>query len=309
MPFAIFDSPKDPFFNLALEETLCHFAAEENEPVLFLWQNPLCCVIGRNQNPWLECSLSEMERAGALLVRRKTGGGAVVHDGGNLNFSFCMPSEKYDLGRQLSVIVKALSGYGICAEVSGRNDLTVSGRKFSGNAFRHSESFSLHHGTLLINSELGRFGVFLTPDEKKLRAKGVRSVSSRVANLSEFSPEITVSGLCRELVRRFEAEYGKAGVLSAKDFDVSALSGEYASDAFRFGKTPAFSETVSLRCPSGGITVGLSVEGGHISDCAVWSDSLDAELPQKLKPLLLGKPYSTDSVEKCIFELLGETKL
>ena len=164
-----------PYENLAAEEIFCNMCACIGVRGIFLWQNKDTVVIGQNQNPWRECRLSEMEREGVKLARRKTGGGAVFHDLGNLNFSFCAPRELYDQELNYKIIVDAVRKAGIPAEINGRNDITAGGRKFSGNAFRHTQSYSLAHGTLLISSDLSRLSSYLTPSEDKLKGKGTLS--------------------------------------------------------------------------------------------------------------------------------------
>lgn len=305
MPFVIQNSSCDPFVNLALEETLCAYAAQKGEAVMFLWQNRLCCVIGVNQNPWLECDVEAMDKAGAILVRRKTGGGAVCHDLGNLNFSFCSPKGSFDTQKGNAIVLSALGSLGIDAEASGRNDICVCGKKISGSAFRHSGDFSLHHGTLLVDSDLSLFPKLLTPDSQKLAAKGVRSVGARVANLSDFAPDVTVEVLRIALEAAFTEKMGAVETLSSDGFDVSALSEFYASHGFRFGRTPVFSENLSFRLPGAGISVGLTVEKGVVTDCHVWTDSLDTALPGMLSAVLIGRPYSPDLVRSSAEELVG----
>src|SRR6056297_3762446 len=139
----------DPWHNLAFEEYLLN-QVEENEVILYLWQNDNTGVIGRNQNAWKECRSELLAEEGGKLARRLSGGGAVYHDLGNLNFTFIMDKDNYNLKKQLKVILEAVRDQGIEAEFSGRNDLVVKSKKFSGNAFYFGSETAYHHGTILV---------------------------------------------------------------------------------------------------------------------------------------------------------------
>ena len=145
----------DPHRNLALETALMD-AIQPGDMCLYLWQNQHTVVIGRNQNAWKECRCELLHEEGGTLARRPSGGGAVYHDLGNLNFTFAASPERYDLNKQLGMILDALAIAGIRAEFTGRNDITIDGRKFSGNAFKHSKNCSLQHGTLLVSADMER---------------------------------------------------------------------------------------------------------------------------------------------------------
>ncbi|HIR12501.1 MAG TPA: lipoate--protein ligase, partial [Candidatus Choladousia intestinavium] len=141
-----------PYRNQAVEEYLT-FHTEPEECILYLWQNRKTVVIGKNQNCWKECRVQRLEEDGGYLARRLSGGGAVFHDFGNLNFTFCVRKENYDVGKQLEVILQAVRDMGLPARKSGRNDLIIEGQKFSGNAFYRSGDFCFHHGTLLVDTD------------------------------------------------------------------------------------------------------------------------------------------------------------
>lgn len=185
----------NPYFNLAVERWLLE-TLEPNCQVLYLWRNHDTVVIGRSQNPWLECNLTKMQADEVALVRRPTGGGAVFHDLGNTNFTFLTHGAGYDKQANSAIITKALASLNLKAMAVGRNDIVVedpsSGelRKISGSAYRELADRALHHGTLLICADLQRLAEYLNPRKKKLAAKGVQSVRSRVINLIEVKPDI-----------------------------------------------------------------------------------------------------------------------
>ena len=199
----------DPYENLALEEALLH-RVEAGELILYLWQNERTVVIGKNQNPWKECRTALLAEEGGHLARRLSGGGAVFHDRGNLNFTFLMREEDYDPDRQLTVIETACRSLGIPVERSGRNDLLADGRKFSGNAFYRHNGRAYHHGTLMVDVDLEMVQRYLSPSKAKLAAKGVDSVRSRVVNLREFVPTLTVRQLSDALTAAFAEVYDQA---------------------------------------------------------------------------------------------------
>lgn len=197
-----------PCSNLALEEYLLRHV-EKEECILYLWQNQKTVVIGKNQNCWKECKVEELQKDGGTLVRRSSGGGAVFHDLGNLNFTFLVRKNNYDLNKQLDVILKSVQKFGIDAKRSGRNDITVDDRKFSGNAFYTSGDCCYHHGTILLDVDMKNLSKYLTVSTEKLQSKGVSSVKSRVVNLKELNSEITKELMCEKLIQAFGEVYDK----------------------------------------------------------------------------------------------------
>ena len=202
----------DPRFNLAAEEIMFDRTVP-GQVTLFLWQNERTVIIGKSQNAWNEARVEKLRSDGGVLVRRPSGGGAVYHDLGNMCYTFVCSPELYSLPRQLKVILNAVKACGIDAEFTGRNDIvTPDGRKFSGNAFRFSGSAALMHGTLLIHTDFSRMSEYLSVPKAKIEAKGVSSVRSRVANLSEINPEITVERVKTDMIRAFLDEYQPGNV-------------------------------------------------------------------------------------------------
>lgn len=288
----------DGWRNLALDEWfLDHLQPEER--ILYLYRNENAVIIGRNQNPWKECDLSAMEADGVQLVRRITGGGAVFHDPGNVNFSFITGEAHYDTDGQFEVIRQAVASFGIPCEHSGRNDLLAEGRKFSGNAFCGRGEMRQHHGTLLIASDLTRLTRYLTVDPRKIRSKGIESVRSRVCNLSEFTPDVTPEAMIRALRASCEAVFGPC-----EDYvfpEEAAEQGKayyekHASREWRLGQTMAFDMELDPRFPWGGVTVQFSVAQGVVTAVQVYTDALDPELPEELTRRLTGCAFEREAL-------------
>ena len=292
-----------PYRNLALEEYLMDSVPEET-CILYLWQNRNTVVIGRNQNCWKECRVKELEADGGHLVRRLSGGGAVFHDLGNLNFTFLIQKTDYDVSRQLDVILNAVSACGIRAEKSGRNDITVSGRKFSGNAFYFSGENAYHHGTLLIDVDKEKAGRYLSVSAEKIHSKGVDSVRSRIANLNEFHPGLTVERMKQELCEAFGNVYGlKPELFPAEAIDenrVETLRRKFADPAWIYGQSVPFTCEISRRFAWGGVGIGLQVRGDLIAAAQVDSDAMDEEFIRRIAPCLAGCPFSSEEAAKRI---------
>ena len=290
--------------NLAVEELLFDTLGPRAR-VFYLWQNRDTVVVGRHQNAWRECRVKLLEDEGGYLVRRSSGGGAVFHDLGNLNFSYVVPRAEYDVRRQLDVIRRAVSEFGIQAAFTGRNDLVIAdtGAKFSGNAFRFSGEAALHHGTIMVDVAMDRLGRYLAPDEGKLRAKGIDSVRARVCNLRTFNPEIDVPALTEALKRAFVREYGPAEALRVCDLDgerLAALERKYASWDFRLGKAMPFDATLERRFGWGGVTLELSLRQGVVADAKVFSDAMDEAMIARVGPALVGARYENEALAEAV---------
>ena len=296
----------DPYHNLALEEALLNRVGK-GELILYLWQNERTVVIGKNQNPWKECRTALLIEEGGRLARRLSGGGAVFHDLGNLNFTFLMSTEDYDLSRQLTVLEKACQSLGIPAQRSGRNDLLADGRKFSGNAFYSHAGKSYHHGTLMVDVDMERVQRYLSPSKAKLAAKGVDSVRSRVVNLREFVPDLTIGRLSDALIAALSETYsGNApGAHSVRPLDVSELTlrdltAKYGSDAWLYGPKLPFTLSVEDRFPWGGIEVQLDVNEGVIRAAKVYTDAMDETLAPRLEAALCGVPLRSEALSAAL---------
>ena len=293
----------NPHWNLAMEQHLL----EQVTPgccILYLWQNQNTVVIGRNQNAFKECRTTLLEQEGGHLARRLSGGGAVFHDLGNLNFTFLVPQADYDLDRQFSVIQEAVRSFGIPAEKSGRNDVLAEGRKFSGNAFYRNGTQAYHHGTLLVDVDMQKMGRYLNPSKAKLQSKGVDSVRSRVVNLRELNPDITIDKLKAAMAEAFSKVYGlplERIAENALDMPyVDALCQKNGSWEWLYGQKIPFTFEWEDRFPWGGIQIALQVENGIVEQARVYSDAMDWTIAPKLEQALTGCRFAADVLGQAI---------
>ena len=296
MNYFYFSPSGDGWQNLAVDEFFLNTLQPEDF-LLYFYVNRKAVIIGQNQNAWRECNTEAMDRDGVQLVRRVTGGGAVYHDSGNLNFSFIAGKDRYDVSRQCGMILRAVQSFGIPCSLSGRNDLLADGRKFSGNAFCARGNNRQHHGTLLLNADLSIMQRYLNVDPAKLRSKGVKSVTSRVCNLSEFCPSLTQAQLAEAVRSSCEAEIGSTEPYRFRESDVPALEALYqkhSSWEWRMGRSPEFDYSVEGRFPWGGVQLCLTVRSGEIADAVLFTDALDTALPEKIRAALMGSRFEPE---------------
>lgn len=292
----------DPYHNLALEEALLH-SIEPGLAIFYLWQNRNTVVIGRNQSAVDECRIDLLTEDGGKLARRLSGGGAVYHDLGNLNFTFLLPREDFDVNRQTEVILQALRALGIPAERNGRNDLTAAARKFSGHAYYHAGDRSYHHGTIMLQVDREKMARYLSVSSLKLAAKGVASVRSRVVNLCELQPSLTKEDLSAALMEAFSACYIPAETLAEEDLDTSLireLQEKYASEAFRFGHFHPMERMLEARFSWGDVRLAYRAEEGRIRELSFASDGLAAEYLASVRDRLLGTALTEDALRTAL---------
>jgi len=296
-----------PYANQALEKHLLELV-QEDELILYLWQNRNTVVIGKNQNAWQECKVAELEADGGFLARRISGGGAVYHDLGNLNFTFLCRAEHYDVGRNLRIIVRALESLGIRAEISGRNDVTVEGRKISGNAFYEGRA-CFHHGTLLIGVDKERMSRYLQASARKLASKGVSSVRSRVANLQEFCPGLNTGRMAEALIAALGAECGQSPEsLLPGELDqarLQQLEAEFADADWRLGRPIPCQITLSERFSWGEVELRLQAQGKKLSRVQLFTDALHSGLSELVEAALAGLPLSSREIAPALRQLDG----
>lgn len=307
--FSIVTEEKNVWKNLAFETCLVNYAAKKFEKenktvaILFLWTNDNTIVIGKHQNPYKECNFDFVKSHDIKIARRITGGGAVYHDKGNLNFSFILTKDIYDKAFNFKIITDALNNIGIKATLSGRNDILIDGKKFSGNAFYQTKNCGLHHGTILINASSEIISKCLTPNKYKLKSKGVDSVKSRITNIKESYPDITHEMIEKEI----EKEFKKAFLEKNNSFnsqinisreEIEELYIKYASDEWRFGNYLEEGIELSKYFEWGEITLRLLIENGKIVNLNIISDTLETEIIDGLLIKLKDCKYEKTCIEK-----------
>ena len=301
-------SSTSPYLNLAMEKTLFD-QVDSGELILFLWTNQPSVVIGRNQNPYKECNLSIMESDDVKLVRRLSGGGAVYHDLKNLNFTFISRDEDMKITRNLGVIQKACSSFGLDAEISGRNDLTIDGFKFSGNAFLHSGGHAYHHGTIMIGVDSGRLSSYLNVDSKKLSSKGLDSVRSRVINLSSLNSSINVENMKTALKAAFEMEFQLKSacdqIIDNNSFSTLQEKVSFFQSAeWIMGKKANCSYHIRERFSWGDFDLNFDIADGLLTNVQLFSDALDQDFIVLVSKALANCPAKYSSIEDAINRLI-----
>lgn len=282
--------------NLAGEAYLIR---EDLDHTLYLWVNDPCIVIGRFQNPYSECNLLKMDEEGVQLVRRKSGGGAVYHDRGNLCFTLIGKKDSSTKEENFALVIAALAKLGIEAELSGRNDILSQGKKISGNAFQTTTTKFCHHGTLLITSDLSVMGNYLTPSSTKLASKAVKSVASRVGNLSEVKHDITTEEVESALIEAFCDKYGPTHVTPIDFKELAEAQEDYRLFGDRsliLEKTPQFTHFVHHRFSWGECSLHMDVHKTKIIEVRLFTDSLDTSLPERIVKEMEGLSYAKSAL-------------
>lgn len=291
----------NPYENLAAEEFMT-MNAKPGEVILFLWQNAHTVVIGRNQNPWKECNVEKIKEDGAYLARRMSGGGAVYHDLGNLNFTFIARDDIYDIGKQTDTILLACRLLGINAMKTGRNDLVVDERKFSGHAYFSSDGYNYHHGTIMMDVVSEDLPKYLQVSESKLKSKGVDSVKSRVVNLKEYLPKMSrkqmIEKMKEAMVQAFARQYDGELTEIKMPKVPQKLIDKYTSEEWRLGTKIPFEKEIEHRFEWGGVDVQLAMQGTNIKTCKIYSDALETSMFEELEKMLSGCKYDATSIKQ-----------
>lgn len=301
------ESPRtDPCFNLALEQHLFDTLGQTEE-IFMLWRNDNTVVVGRHQNAWQEVNGPFVRDHGIRVVRRLSGGGAVYHDLGNLNFTFIAPAEDAALDLRLfcQPVAGALGALGVAAEITGRNDITVDGKKFSGNAQYRKNGRVMHHGTILFDSDLEVVGRALNVPGDKIASKGVASVRSRVTNLRPYLPAgVTLEEFQGLLARSVLGEDRPPRYeLTAEDLGaVEALrESRYATWGWNWGASPRYTVRKERRVEGvGRLELYLAVKDGALTDLEVFGDFFGEGDAAALSAALAGCPMEEGAVLRAL---------
>ncbi len=291
---------QDPAYNLAFEEFV--LANRTKGDYLLLWQNDNAIVIGRNQNAEAEINRTFVEEHHIRVVRRTTGGGAVYHDLGNLNYSFITDvgeQEKLSIQRFTTPVVEALKGLGLRAEASGRNDILVEGRKASGTAQRVHGNRILHHGTLLFDSDLSTVAGALNADPTKFQSKAATSVRSRVGNIRQFLPnDMDLSSFWAYLKTIFAGSGIVEDALTERELsEIQQIKKQkYDTWEWTFGQSPRYNVSNKQRFELGGIEFRASVEKGMITNIVFYGDFLATRSLELVTQALYGCPFREEEV-------------
>lgn len=295
----------DTYFNMAAEE---YFLDHAQEDVFLFWQNRNTIVVGKNQNTLSEIDADYVEAHGIQVVRRLTGGGAMYQDLGNLNFTYiCKNTGGWfsDFSRFTDPVIRALRELGVPAELSGRNDITVDGRKISGNAQTVRSDKLLHHGTLLFDSNVDILSGALKPDREKVRSKGVASVASRVANINEFLDEkLNCERLIQEIKKSVAQAYPALRDVQLTPEDRAAIQRladeKYRTWEWNYGYSPKYDFSKKSRFAGGSVEVCFQVADGVIQNARIFGDFFGVQDVSALESALCGVRHTPEALRQVL---------
>ena len=290
----------NPYHNLALENYLMDII-DDNEIIMYLWQNKNTIVIGKNQNIYTECYLDNIQKDNIFIARRNSGGGCVYHDLGNLNFSFITSYKNYNLKKQLSVIIDSLSSFGINAKFSGRNDILIDNHKFSGNAYYTNHNAKLHHGTIMVDVNLNNLNKYLNISKDKLTTNSIQSTPSKIINLNSINNNITIKSLKDALINSFSFIYNTQ--VTTKNINQSYLNNyisKFSSIKWIYNENKVYTYKLYNRYSWGNIDININIKNNIINDIYIYSDSLDYTINDILKNLLLNCKFNKIDIIKSL---------
>lgn len=299
----------DPRINLAVEEYALNYL-DPGQNYAVLWQNEPAVIIGRNQNTVAEVNAPYIKEHGIHVVRRLSGGGAVYHDFGNLNYTFIVDAQKSVVSNFeyfTKPVIQALEHLGVKAEFSGRNDITINGQKFSGNAQYWSKNRLLHHGTILFNSDLSVVQEALNVKADKIQSKGVKSVRSRVTNIFPHLPNPITIEEFKETLWRYLIPHGASQkyVLTEQDWSIikELKDRRYNRWDWNYGASPESEIEKEQRFAGGKLELKFNVVDGVIQDMNIFGDFFGRNSVTQFAQLLNGKDYRENVITATLAEV------
>ena len=294
----------DPAFNLAAEEYVFECLPRDSMYVM-LWQNDNAIIVGKHQNTLAQINEAFVREKGIKVVRRLSGGGAVYHDMGNLNYTIIADGQgELNFGRFCGIVLDALARVGVQGEINGRNDMTIDGKKFSGNAQYAKQGRVMHHGTILFDSDGSVLAGALQVDEAKIRAKGVKSVRSRVTNVRPYLPkDMTLSKFRKVLLGSILTQFpGEEYVFTPADLaEIEKRSARYRDWDWNYGKSPACDLVRQKRVEGcGSVEAYLTLDQGRIQQLQFRGDFFSAREPEILAQRLIGLPLERQALEAAL---------
>ena len=295
----------NPAFNLATEEFLMN---HKQDNWFYLYINDPSIIVGKHQNSLAEINVDYVKENNVIVIRRTTGGGAVFHDPGNLNFTFIMkehPGETADFRKYTQPIIDVLQAMDVDAKFEGRNDMTIEGKKFSGNAKAFYNNKILQHGTLLFDSTLPNLSQALKLNTLKYRDKAVKSISSRVTNISEhLKHDITLEEFEKRIVEHVRTMYADAEVYELTDEDRAAIQKlvdeKYGTWDWNFGYSPKYNLQKGIKTRGGHVEVNLDVRKGQIENVKIFGDFFNTRDVSELEDMLRGAPHERDKIKEIL---------
>ena len=297
---------RDPYFNIASEEYLLK---QTDGYYFYLWINDPAVIVGVNQNAFEEVNLSYVENNGVKVVRRLTGGGAVYHDKGNLCYTVIAPYDKNENNyiKFTAPVIEYLNSLGVKAQFSGRNDITVDGKKISGNAQTVHGKRIMHHGTILFNADPTALSKSLNPNKLKMQSKGIKSIRARVTNVSDYLQKgLTIEQFKNGLAQKLSSiclpyEFSKSDIEKIEKL----VKEKYSEYEWNFSRSPKASNKFEKKFDFGVLSITFDLEKGKMQNVQIYGDFFSKKPIEQFSSTLNGVDFCYNSVLKA-FENISE---